>query len=176
MIPRSMRTWSLAGVLALTWVAYAGDTVRFDVKPGLWETTSSGTMTGAPQIPDEVLQKLPPERREQALAAMQAAAGKPMTRKTCLTEEKVAQGFNLRNGANCQQHVISNTASELNVTGSCSSPDGSTDSYKAHFVRVSREEVTGNISVVMSRGGHSMNVEREFKGKWLAASCGDVKD
>jgi hypothetical protein len=29
--------------------------------------------------------------------------------------------------------------------------------------------------MVMSRGGQTMNVERTINGKWLSASCGDVK-
>jgi hypothetical protein len=172
---RSIPAWSLACALALAFAADAADPVRFDIKTGLWEMTSTGKASGQMPIPEDILQKLSPERREKILASVQSLASKPITHKSCVTADSVARSFTeheTRPG--CEQHVVTNTPSELVLTGSCKTERGS-DTYKAHFQRQGRDAVTGNFSLVITNGGQTMNVERVVNAKWLGASCGELK-
>src|SRR5580704_3090689 len=78
------------GAAILLGVAGAGlaQSPTLDLKPGLWQITSTGSMTGAPPIPPEVLANMTPEKRAQAQAMMQAAmarAGEPQVAKNCVT-------------------------------------------------------------------------------------------
>jgi hypothetical protein len=173
---RVSRGWSLVSALALTLVAYAADTVKLDIKPGLWEmSVDGGKMSGQLPIPEEMMQKLPPEQSEKLMAAMQAAATKPISHKTCVTAENMNRSLithEVQEG--CTQQILSNQASELSMTGTCAR-DGGTQTYQIRVQRVSREEYQGSFSFAITRGTQTMNVERTIKGKWLAASCGDVK-
>jgi hypothetical protein len=165
MIPHRMRAWPLGLALTLMWViASAADTVHWDLKPGLWETTS----TGQASIPDDVLQKMPPKRREQMQAIERAAVeGLSTPFKSCLTPEKLAGEF-LRSGtgpAGCQRYIVSSTSSEFTAVATCNK-----GVIRIHFQRISHEEVTGTTVIA----GGEMNVEREIRMKWLSASCGDT--
>jgi hypothetical protein len=109
------------------------------------------------------------------MAAMQAAATTPISHRTCVTAEDMSKALishELHDG--CTLPIVSNTGSELNMTGTCAR-EGGTQTYKVHVQRLSREEYHGSFTLVMTCGTQTMNVERAFKGKWQAASCGDVK-
>jgi hypothetical protein len=51
----------------------------FNMKTGAWELTYTSTSSGNP-FPPEMLEKMPPERREKLEEAMKARSGKPKTR------------------------------------------------------------------------------------------------
>lgn len=170
----SMTRWVLAFALGFVVLAYAGDAVKLDVKLGLWEATTHGKAGG--QIPDEMLQRVPPERREQMIAAMRAAAERPTTHRQCLTAAKLARGFDLgEERGSCQRTVESNTSSSMAITETCNDNEG-TRVVKIHFAAVNKETVTGTINMVISRGGQSMTMDRDFQAKWLGADCGTVKE
>jgi hypothetical protein len=171
---RSFTAWSLASALALTLAANAADPLKLDVKLGLWEMTSTGKISGQLPIPEDQLAKLPPEQRDKIMASL-GATSVPVTTQSCMTADKVAEGFTPREfHGNCQNQVVSNTGSELTMTGTCTNDRG-TQSFTIHIKRLSREEAAGDISVVASRGGRTMNLERTIKAKWLGASCGKVQ-
>jgi hypothetical protein len=171
---RSLFLSAAGSALAITLLAHAGDKVKLDVKLGLWEVTTSGKPMS--QIPEEMLQSIPPERRQQVIASMQAAMTKPETHQQCLTAAKLAQGFDFgERHASCQKTVETNTSSSMSVTANCTSPQGK-EVVKASFQASSRENVTGNINVAMSRGTQTMTMDRDFHAKWLGADCGNVKD
>ena len=85
--------WATGSALTITLLAHAQDTVKLNVKLGLWEVTTSGKPLG--QLPEEMLQRIPPERRQQVIASMQAAMTKPETHQQCLTAAKLP-GIRLR--------------------------------------------------------------------------------
>ncbi len=51
----------IAAIFILTVVTAAAQ--AFDLKPGLWEMKTTSESTGAPPISEDMLAKLPPERR-----------------------------------------------------------------------------------------------------------------
>jgi hypothetical protein len=178
---RSIRAWTLAGAtaLVLTLAAHAANPVRFDVKLGLWEVTTKGKSSGQVPIPDEMLQRMPPAQREQFLAQMQAHmkdSVKQDTHQSCMTSQKVAEGFNTQEARpNCQRQLVSNTESDIEMTEVCTEPDH-TSTAKIHIQRLSRELVKGTINITVGRGPRTMNIDSDLTAKWLGSDCGSVKD
>jgi len=173
------RALPLACALALTLVVQAAGLPRskFDIKVGLWEMTANARTSGQLPIPEQLLQKLPPERRQQLLEGIQASMSAPHTHRSCLTATRLAEGFHVQeHRSGCQRRVISDTPSELSFAESCGKGDGTHDDAEVHLQRVSREEVTGTVNATTSWGGRSFHVDYDLKGKWLGADCGSVKD
>ncbi len=149
-----------------------------DVKPGLWEITSTGAMTGMPPIPPEALANMPPERRAQVEAAMQAArarASEPNVVRNCVTEEHLRRGFNLdeRQNPSCKRTILSATTRLLVVHEECTGQNSRVGDFR--FEAVDRETMSGDINMVVSNGANTMTIKRSLQGKWLGGDCGDVK-
>jgi hypothetical protein len=176
--------WKSAGTvvagLALTLIAAAAEPVKLNVKPGLWEIASENQISGTPGIPEDELARLTPEQRARFEAAMQAGmseAAKPHLAKHCLTPEKIARGLDVdhHDDGSCEKKLISNTGSELQLTETCKENGGST-LINEHFQLAGSEAVSGTVHVVRNSGGKTMTIDSSVHGKWLGASCGDIKD
>jgi hypothetical protein len=175
-MPIRSRLVTLGLVAALaTLLAQAADIVKPNIKLGLWEITTTTKMAGLPGMSDEMLAKIPPERRAKMLAALEARSGKPHVAKQCMTEEKIARGFKTDEGDSCTRQVLASSATEVKVHDECTTEQGKriTD---AHFQMTDHEHMTGTVHVVMTRGERTMNLDGTLEGKWLSASCGNVKD
>jgi hypothetical protein len=177
--------WKIAvaasAILTVATRAHAAETIRPNIKPGLWVITSSPQMHGELSIPADTLARLPPEQAAKIQAAMQAAmanAVKPRTFKECMTSEKIARGFDVQDekDGKCQRTVGANSASDIEVRSECSSGDGNTTRVDAHFQLPDSEQVTGTVNVVSTSGGKTTTINTAVQGKWLSSSCGDVKD
>lgn len=176
--------WTLAGTLfaalAVALLANAADTVKLNIKPGLWEIASESQIDGAPSLPEEQLSRLTPDQRARIEAAMQssmAEAAKPHLAKHCLTPEKIARGLDInhRDDSRCEKKIVTNSGSEMEVTEKCAENDGST-LLDEHFQLGGSESVNGTVHVVRTSGAKTMTINSTVHGKWLGASCGDIKD
>ena len=159
--------WS-AGVLAL------------DVKPGLWETTTSreGGGGGMP-IPADVLAKMSPEQRAKMEARMKerAAAGpKVNATKSCITAERLKRGFDVDRSPDpsCKRTVINQTANRLEAHTECSGEHTRSSDFR--FEALNRETIKGQIKIVSMRGGEASTINIEMTSKWLGGDCGTLKD
>jgi hypothetical protein len=177
---------SMAGVSAVLVAGAAesarpADPIKLNIKLGLWEMAMQANISGAPPIPEDALAKMSPEQREHMLAAIQASmaeVAKPKLAKHCVTQEKVAQGFNLDRqhaGTTCQKKLIANSSTELQLSETCPEDNGST-SIDEHIQLNGSDQIAGTVHLVKSSGGKTMTVDSTIKGQWLAASCGDIKD
>jgi hypothetical protein len=160
--------------------AHAADAIKLNVKAGLWEIASDGKITGAPPIPEDQLARLTPEQRARFEAAMQASmdnAAKSRVMKNCVTPEKIARGLDIgqHNPASCQKQVLTNTSSEMEVSEQCSDDKGKTN-IRERFVLNGSGQLTGTVQVSKTSGEQTMTIDTTIHGKWLSASCGDVKD
>lgn len=155
--------------------------VKLNIKLGLWEIATQANISGAPPISDDMMAKMSPEQRARMQAAIQASmadVAKPKLAKHCVTPEKVAQGFSLdrqRDNAACQKKIITNTASELQLSETCPEENGST-TIDEHIQLSGSDQVAGTVHYAKNNGGKSMTVDSTIKGQWLGASCGDIKD
>ncbi len=180
-----MRMTIMAALAALSLHAsWAADPVmHFDVKPGLWETTSKNEVSGMsntpamPQIPEETLAKLPPAQRAQLEARMKGGAGAlhTNTSKSCITPEALNRGMHFGQDDNsCTYKVVSSSSIRQELQTECTrgrqkvTGDITTE-------RVDSEHVKGVIVMKSGEGGPSFNMKMSFDTKWLASDCGDVK-
>jgi hypothetical protein len=167
--------------LAVTAWVQAAEYTKPNVKPGLWEISTNRQVSGdSPAIPADQLAKLTPEQRARVQAAMQASKGatKPHVYKECMTPEKIAHEFEMDpqgDDAACKRKVVSSSPSELTVHDECSKADNKTVT-DLHFQIKDGTQMSGKINVVMTSAGKTMTVNSTVQGKWLAASCGSVKD
>ena len=63
----SKKLGTAGAMLAFILLAHAADSIKLNVKPGLWEFSSAGQANGMPPIPDEALARLTPEQRARCL-------------------------------------------------------------------------------------------------------------
>jgi len=154
--------------------------ITLNLRPGLWEMTSTGEATGALPIPQEMLDRLPPDRRakiEAAIAASRARVSQPRVFKQCITAESLKRGIEANDrevSEGCHPTVVSSTASAMDVRVQCTNPRHST-SGTFHFETSSPEAVSGTVNMTISEGARSMTMKRVIAGKWLGADCGNVK-
>jgi Protein of unknown function (DUF3617) len=158
--------------------AVLAQTPTLGLNPGLWQVTSTGSMTGAPPIPPEVLANMPPEKRAQTQAMMQAAmarASEPQVARNCVTEEQLRRGLNFdeRPNPSCRRTIVSSTSSLLVVHEECTGARRMVGNFR--FTAIDRETMKGDIEVMMSNGADTTTMKRSLQGKWLGSDCGDVK-
>ena len=151
----------------------------FNVNPGLWQVTTSGTASGAPSIPAEALAQLTPEQRVQVEAAMKGAMARvaaPRTMRSCITAEQLRRNPDFtRGGKSCQQSVVTRTATDIELRETCSGADTGAVSATVHLTARDRQTVVGTTLVTQNNGGKPLTIRQQISGKWLGPDCGAVK-
>jgi len=157
---------------------WAADSITpLNVKEGLWEMTVTHSMSGmpaTPNIPPDVLAKMPPEQRARVEAAMK---GGPSTdvRKECITKEKLEKHSAFSNNrGDCTRTVVNSTGSKLEMKIHCEEKQSSTDGTLM-LETVGSDRVKGTMQSVTNANGHTMNMNFTFSSKYLGPACGDVK-
>jgi hypothetical protein len=171
-------------LFSLTAVAAADN---FNIKPGLWETTTSSQSQGTPAIPPEqqaqmekMRASMSPEMRAKIEAAQKKAnSGAPHVQKSCVTKEDLNKPLAFDSGradGNCTKTVLKSTSNAQEVRIDCSS-----DRYKstgiARFTAPNPETFNGTIESTLTPVGKGapITVKTSASGKWLGSDCGDVK-
>jgi len=173
-----MAKFLLALVVFSSLTLWAADNVTpLNVKEGLWEMTVTHSMSGMPAMPDippDVLAKMPPEQRARMEAMMK---GGPSTdvRKECITKEKLAKNSAFSNNrGECTRTVVNSTGSKLEVKIHCEEKQTSTDGTLV-LEAVGSDHVKGTMQSATNANGHTMNMNFTFSSKYLGPACGDVK-
>jgi hypothetical protein len=180
-IQRTVVAFALAAV-AVTLSVRADQPVNLKVEMGLWEVAAQARTGGITLPPDmqQRLQSLSPEQREKIMAAMQGAmadAQRGHVFRECMTPERLSQGFNPGDeSAQCKSSLVRNTGSDFEYHRICKTDNGNSHTEKAVFHMIDRHHVSGTVDVVASEGGRAMTFHQVIDGKWLASSCGSVKD
>jgi len=173
-------------LFSLTAVAAADN---FNIKPGLWETTTSSQSQGLPAIPpeqqaerDKMMAKMSPEMRARIEAARkksQASAGVPHVSKSCVTREDLNKPMSFadaKEGGKCTKTVLKSTSSTQEIRVDCAG-----DRYNSTgTIRVTAsnpENWSGTLETTLTPvgGGSPITVKTNMSGKWLGSDCGDVK-
>ena len=151
---------------------------KFNVKTGLWEQTVVSHSSGAPPLSDDMKAQLTPEQQKKmadAIAASNASSAQPHTTQVCMSQEKMDRGFaEEADRPGCNQTVVTNTPTVLEVRRECSDPTGKVV-ITLHYKALNRETVTGKAHFEMTRGGQTMVSDGTIQGKWVSDSCGNVK-
>jgi hypothetical protein len=147
-----------------------------DVKPGQWEVTMTTTMGG--QVPAGLMQKLTPEQRakfEERMAARSSEPNKPITYKSCVTQEQINKGYSFAEDRNlCTSTVLSSSRSKEDLRLECTQ-NGMKLSGTAHLERIDSENVKAHIESAGTDGARTMNADSTYTGKWLGSDCGTTK-
>jgi Protein of unknown function (DUF3617) len=149
---------------------WAADFQALDVKPGQWETTVTGQMTG---MPADVLAKLTPEQRAKMESAMGGRGAKPMVNTSCRTKEKLAQAWTTgqQNLKSCTTTVTGSSSSKQEVHLECNQ-DGAKSNGAIKVEAVDSEHIRGSFQMsAASDGNHVMSMNYTFTSKWLGAAC-----
>jgi hypothetical protein len=178
-----MKTRLAASAAALlTSVAWAdnGPKPNMDVALGLWEVTAKGDISGAPPIPDSVLARLTPEQQAK-MREMLGKASQPRKYKSCMTPDKLGQGFEKDAGAEaakqCTTSVTTNTSTEYQAEKQCQTDSGMSYDAKIHFNLAGRHEARGTVDVLITQAtGKATTMNHTIDAQWLAADCGTIKD
>jgi len=176
----SFRIGFMAAALAAGATLGLAQQTNLDVKPGLWEITSTGQSSGLP--PNIDLGRLTPEQRarvEAAIRARQAKGAQTRTYKSCLTKERLKEDvfsdFGKESGMSCKRTVVSNTRHLADYKLECSSDDGKKTAGSMHIEALSNENVIGTVKMTLGDSANTMNVNVDLRAKWLGDACGDVK-
>jgi len=170
----------LALVVFSSLTLWAADNITpLNVKEGLWEMTVTHSMSGMPAMPDippDVLAKMPPDQRARMEAMMK---GGPSTdvRKECITKEKIEKNSAFSNNrGDCTRTVVNSTGSKLEVKIHCEEKQASTDGTLV-LETVGSDHVKGTMQMqsATNANGHTMNMNFTFSSKYLGPACGDVK-
>jgi Protein of unknown function (DUF3617) len=174
-----MRTSVLVSLifLACTSVWAADDLKPFDVKLGLWETTTSVQTSGmAPvNIPPDALARMTPDQRAK-VEAMMKNQGSPRTSttKSCMTPEKMKRS-EFYEQKQCTKTVVSSTGSKLEMRMHCTMEGGAKADGTVRVEKISSESTRGSVQMTSTSADHTMNMNSTFTSRWLGADCGDVK-
>ena len=165
--------------------AWADDDVKpFDVKTGLWETTTTMEMSGMPampQIPPEQLAKMTPQQRAQVEAMMKSGMGagapRTSTNKSCMTKDSLRQAMNMGSNENCTHKIVASSSSMQNIHMECTQQK-MTMTGDLMVERIDAEHAKGSMvmkSTAAANQTGNMNMKMSFTAKWLSSDCGDVK-
>lgn len=152
-------------------LALADDAVKpLAVKPGLWETTLTMTVSGRPPGMDEALAKMSPEQRAEVEASLPKGPQK-MVSKACITKEELEKPLDFGDADDaCRRTILRATPSEQEFEVECGDGKGKTVS-KAHVVAVDPEHVKMTATVASKQGADEMNVSTSAESKWIGADC-----
>lgn len=160
---------------------WAADSVTpLNVKEGLWEVTTTHSMSGMPPIPPEVMAKMPPEQQARMAAAMaQRGVGTPKTdvRKSCVTKEKLEKHMAFdEDRKECTRTVVSSSSNHLEMKIHCEYKEhGMTTDGNLVMDVLGAESTKGTMHAVSTGSGNKMNIDVTFSSRYLGPSCGDVK-
>ena len=150
--------------------------VALNVKLGLWELTSTSETSGMPPIDTS---KMTPEVRARIEAALKARGGtpsSPIVRRDCLTKEKLANyAFQdpQANDSSCKRTIVTNTATLMEMHIECAGGRKMTGDFRVEVVAPDTVKMTTKMA--SGEGAQVMNINGTMNGRWVSASCGDVK-
>ncbi|MGA3026627.1 MAG: DUF3617 domain-containing protein [Bryobacteraceae bacterium] len=174
-----MRNLTLSVLILLAPLACrAADDVTplLKVKLGLWEDTVTTQSSGMPGLSEDMLARIPPERRAQMEAAMKGAMA-PHTFKSCVTSDmlKKAQAFEDRPNSSCKRTITSSSPGSMEFHMECDNGKSKTVG-DGHFQAVDSETMKGEINgTTTTPDGRTITSKTTISGRWLSSDCGSVQ-
>lgn len=169
----------LLGALLCPMASWAADQV-FDIKPGLWDITSTVQMSGLPPIPN--IDQMTPEQRARIEGAMKNMAGSPRTNtvKSCITKEGIEQAIAEASSTktnSCAPKLVSASASKVALHIDCTQEKSDMKSNGDMTIeRRDSEHFTGTGAMKSAgAGGRSMDLKWSMTGTFVSSDCGNVK-
>lgn len=175
------RTTLTAGLLALA----SSCALAQNTRPGLWEIQHK--MLGTPQMDaamaemQQQMAAMPPAQRKQMEAMMaaqgvsapMAAAGGGMAMKVCITPEMAASHeLPSQTEGDCTTTVTSRSGNTVKMRFVCTDPQAEGDGT---YTFKGDTSYTMQMAMQSTRKGKTDAIKMSGQGKWLSASCGNIK-
>jgi hypothetical protein len=170
---------AMFGVVMIGSAAGAALAAPPNAKPGLWESTVTRQMAGAPVSPVADTSKLTPEQRarlEQMMAMRGATAPTTSVVRYCVTPESAQrwESFAQDNSADgkCERTVQDESAGSLKMSIVCA---GGQRQGTIAFTATDANRIRGTINWVQHQAGGDRTTTVDIDSRWLSADCGTVK-
>lgn len=167
----------LSSAMVLLVLVAGGNVNPLNLKTGLWQTTMTAIISGAPPMTPDMqakLAQLSPEQRAKLEAMMKSEYGgtpRTTTWKSCVKKEDLNKWPFDDPRKHCKYTVQSSTGTTMEVSGSCMENDGSKFDFKVHLVAPDSEHAAGTGQIVISQGAQNITGKYSGSSKWLGASC-----
>jgi hypothetical protein len=181
MTPNATQRFLMAGVLA---VASSGTWAQ-STKPGLWEIQNrmggNAQMDAATAEMQKQMASMPADQRKQMEAMMaaqgvsmpKAATGGGMAIKVCISPDMAARtDMPSQVDGDCTSTVTSRSGNTLKMHFVCKNPPTEGDGT---YTFSGDTAYTMKMAMKTNQKGKTESMTMEGQGKWLAASCGNVK-
>ena len=172
-----MRTGIFFGTILLSSaVALAADRVQpLNVKVGLWEVTTTATISGEIPIPAGLLEKLNPEQRARVEERIKVRSSEPpsvTTREHCLTKEELTKGVTFGGDRkSCTRTVVTSTSNKLEMRIECLNPGQDIKTQGTVQVEaIDTETVKGSVRLTVS-GDRAADSTSTFTATWIGPIC-----
>jgi len=166
-----LKSLSFAACLLVPFATHAAE--KLNVKPGLWEVTSSSNISGIPPLPKDVMDKLTPEQRAEMEAAFKEEAAKgPQVdvERECVTKDEIDRPFQPADAKDCTHTLTQSTRTSQEVKLVCSGEYEGSGVFR--ISAATPESFTGSLDLQLGEGKDVMRVKSQLKGRWLGADCG----
>lgn len=161
----------LVSTLGAAWAAWAADYHPLDIKPGQWETRMTTDMNGPPPISPELLAKLPPEQRAKLEQRTSALGSRTMTRKGCLTKEKLDKPTLFGNEQrSCTYAIKTSTSRTQEISVECANEKMKSNGT-VHIEALDSENVKASVHMTMSFGEKTSEINSSWTSKWIGPAC-----
>jgi hypothetical protein len=162
------------------------------MRPGLWEVNNKMGNQSDPRMQEmakmqkqqmaemrKQMAQMPPEQRKQMedmmnklTAGAQITENGGMTMKVCVTPEMASQNRMMEDKrGNCTNKRTPPIGGTMKVSYVCTKPASTGEGT----VTFSSTAYAMDMTMHITEGGKNMTTSMASTGKWLAASCGDVK-
>jgi hypothetical protein len=165
--------------IALAFASNAAFSEPLDVKPGLWETTTTTAMSSMLPIDTS---NMPPEQKARIEAAMKNMAGSPHTTavKSCVTREGIDKAIADANSTKtntCAPKLVSASASKVRLHIDCTREGGNMKSNGDMTIERTDSEHFKGTGAMKSTGanGRNMDMKWSMTGTFVSSDCGKVK-
>jgi hypothetical protein len=146
-----------------------------NVKPGLWESTTTYTRAGELPISQATLDRLPPEQRARLEERLKANGTSTMTYKSCLKKEDL-ENPDFTDKKQCTWTTLESSSTKAKGSAVCNYPESEMKlSGTGEIIAVDQEHVKGNIHMIATGSGRKMTTDGVLTAKWLGSSCGNIK-
>jgi hypothetical protein len=167
----------LTGLALLVWssLCSAADFQPLAVKSGQWESTLSGSSSGQPPLPDDLLRRLTPEQRAQVEAALQAKGTgglKTTVNRSCLTKDKLDKPFDLgdENTKSCTRTLVASSGNRQEIRLDCDR-QGMKATGTVKVEAMNSENLKGSMQITVTNHDRTMNMNYTFSSKWIGPAC-----
>jgi len=164
---RILRTVCITALAAGMTTIAAAQAMKVNAKPGLWEMSVQVTVPGMPSVDTS---KMPPQQKAMMESMMAGGRGlKPV--QSCVTREDLDQGRVQKDppGSECTTKIINATSSLVEMTQTCTGQAAGTREMRLETTPETMKMVAKTVT------GRGAGTVATITGKWLSASCGNVK-